>query len=121
VSGIIACFGNANTIYNGSLHAITSGGDTGYSTQGTPFGSLTPSSSLLVSIYDQGASNSFVQIASASNPGQSFFSSVHANGAAFISSAATYSYAGGIATWEWSGAGQFNFGNGNNYPLIIYN
>jgi hypothetical protein len=58
------------------------------------------------------------QIASSTNPGQSAFTSITANGKTFTSASATYSYTNGFATWGWS-TGPFGFTNGSSYPVTF--
>lgn len=57
-------------------------------------------------------------LATSTNPGQSLFTSITANGKTFTSAAATYSYSGGIATWAWT-TGPFGFVSGSTYPLTF--
>jgi hypothetical protein len=46
-----------------------------------------------------------------SNPGAGYVATLVINGTTtFLGSAATYSYSGGQATWQWSGAGRFTAG-----------
>lgn len=59
------------------------------------------------------------QVAVASNPGQAYFSTFAIAGqGTFNSSAATYSYSGGIAEWIWP-AGSSSFTNGNTYTISV--
>jgi hypothetical protein len=53
-----------------------------------------------------------------SNPGQNYIASVVANGVTRDSSAATYSYSSGLATWSWPGD-QFGFAAGNTYDCTL--
>lgn len=57
-------------------------------------------------------------LSSSTNPGQSLFTSITANGKTFTSASATYSYSGGIAQWSWL-TGPFGFVNGSNYPVTF--
>lgn len=61
----------------------------------------------------------FYQLSVASNPGQSYFTTFAIAGqGTFNSSAATYGYTGGVATWEWP-AGSSSFTNGNTYTISV--
>jgi len=59
------------------------------------------------------------QVAVASNPGQSYFTTFAIAGqGTFNSSAATYGYSGGIASWAWPQGGS-SFTNGNTYTISV--
>lgn len=51
------------------------------------------------------------------DPGQSYFTSLRANGQEVTSASATYSYSGGLARWIWSV--DLGFANGGVYPIAI--
>lgn len=68
--------------------------------------------------YDGSYVNSQFSIAISNDPGQSVFTSITANGVTLLSSAAVYSYTGGIATWVWTN-GPFGFGTGVTYPVTF--
>ena len=72
------------------------------------FGSMSSTSILsggtLSSLFDvDGPIESVLKITIGSDPGASYFTSVTVGAVQKLSSAATYSYGGGIATWVWSG------------------
>ena len=59
------------------------------------------------------------QVAVASNPGQSYFTTFAIAGqGTFNSSAATYGYSGGIASWQWP-VGSSSFTAGNTYTISV--
>jgi len=88
------------------------------------FGSVTPSvdvnGNVVKAIYWSDRAASIVyQVAVASNPGQSYFTTFAIAGqGTFASSAATYSYSSGIAQWGWP-AGSSSFTNGNTYTISV--
>lgn len=57
-------------------------------------------------------------LTAASDPGKSVFTSITANSVTLASSAASYSYAGGVATWVWT-TGPFGFGATVTYPVTF--
>lgn len=124
-------------LYQGTMVAgekttvITPGHDlfsSGYSPS-IAIGSLTPTTDLngktigeLVTSASTGTSTetTFLQIASATNPGQNYFTTITISPATtevFTSASATYSYAGGIATWSWTNA--YTFTSGDSYSVIL--
>lgn len=56
-------------------------------------------------------------VKASSNPGQSAFTSIRSNGVILNSSAATYSYNNGLATWTWPN--RFGFAVGTTYSVVI--
>lgn len=88
------------------------------------FGSRTPSSDVngntVAGIFQaiRGATINY-QVAIASNPGQSYFTTFAITGqGAFNSSAATYTYSSGIAEWAWP-VGSSSFTTGNTYTISV--
>lgn len=55
-----------------------------------------------------------------SDPGSTYISSLTANSITQLSSAASYAYLSGIATWTWTGS-PFNFLAGNTYDPVTIN
>lgn len=91
------------------------------------FGTLTPSTDLngntIQAMDNQSAGGGVfnVTIDAASNPGSTYFTSVTftgTGGATFLTSAASYGYSGGQATWSWS-AGSAYLSNGSAYTVTI--
>jgi hypothetical protein len=62
--------------------------------------------------------NSQFSMTLAADPGQAVFTTITANGVTLNSSAATYSYVGGVATWVWT-TGPFAFGSGVTYAVTF--
>lgn len=96
---------------------------TGYSAS-IGFGSVTPgvdvNGNSVRGIFQsiRGATINY-QVAVASNPGQSYFTTFAiASQGTFNSSAATYSYSGGIAEWTWP-MGSSSFTTGNTYTISV--
>jgi hypothetical protein len=58
-------------------------------------------------------------IAAASNPGQAYIGNVVFNGNTFNGAAASYSYAGGLATWQWTTSVGWGFVNAGVYPGTV--
>ncbi len=123
MTGILAAFGSA-VKYSGLLTASTNGLNTerGYNTS-PAFGSMTPTTieaHTIVELWDAvgGGSQQMSIGGFGADPGKSFFTSVSANGVTKTSASAGYSYAGGVATWQWAG-GNFGFVNTNVYPVLI--
>jgi hypothetical protein len=90
------------------------------------FGSVTPSpinppiGGQLLSLVDVSGATSTLSIDGfSSDPGQSSITSVVSNSVTKTSAGvSSYSYAGGVATWNWATA--FGFSNGNTYnPTTI--
>lgn len=50
---------------------------------------------------------------------QNFFTSITANGATFLSSAATYNNSGGNSNWNWLGGPLFGLANGGVYTVAF--
>lgn len=66
-----------------------------------------------------GPSNQFAVSGFSADPGSGWFKSITSNGQTFNASAATYSYAAGIATWTWN-TGAFSFsGTPTAYPTVV--
>lgn len=124
MSGILdAFFGAGGRITN--TFSITAGQQTGpplfEGYQSGVIGTLNSGGNfngpLLNSLYDDVTNaNSFLKVSGfASNPGQAWLVSVTANSITRTGAAAgSFSFAGGIATWEWL-AQKFNFANGTTY------
>ena len=62
---------------------------------------------------------SIFQLVIPNNPGQAGFTTITANSVTMNSSAATYSYANGLATWVWTTSTGFGFGSGVTYAVTF--
>jgi hypothetical protein len=91
-------------------------------TGGTPFGSISPAQILVTDWYDNYAfaqtGSTLVMAGFSSNPGQGFFSQATAAGTTLLSSAASYAYNAGVATWGWSNT-FFGFAASGTTPVSI--
>lgn len=91
------------------------------------FGSMTPTTnkdghtySYLIDDNGVGFEQAAFYLAAGSDPGQSYFTSITANGQTRLAASATYAYSGGLARWSWAGAGNlFGFVNASVYPVTI--
>lgn len=105
-----------------TMTSATSGTATGF-VSGT-VGSASPTAlwiGTLTQMYTKTGTGSFTAFAvsTATNPGATAFTSISVTGtstATLTASAATYSYTGGVATWEWVGTLVFNNGS---YTITI--
>jgi hypothetical protein len=62
--------------------------------------------------------SSVFSVTTSTDPGQLAFASITANAVTLLTSAATYNYASGVATWVWMN-GPFGFGSGVTYPISL--
>lgn len=95
-----------------SYHGYNSLGSTTYGTlvyQSLPFGTL-------AALYDQFA-GSVLEVNVATDPTQSAFTTIKANGKTYTSAASTYSYSLGVARWVFPAA--FGFASGTTYQVVI--
>lgn len=100
----------------------TGGTHIGYNATGG-YGSATnttlPDGTVINALVDNSAGNTSFNISGFSaNPGQSYFSSIVADGQTRTSSASTFAYSAGLATWTWPGS-TIGFVTGTTYPCTI--
>jgi len=92
----------------------------GYGAASRVFGSLVTSIlsfGTLVNLYDSQGADSVLGVDSPTDPGQSAFTSITANGKTYTSASATYTYSLGVAKWVFPSL--FGFATGTTYAVVI--
>jgi hypothetical protein len=134
-TGSVSVFLAGSSIVAGSQTVVVQVGDgkviavtyTGFSNQnGIVIGSCKNSTVLvnatLLGLFDSltnsaATAGNFI-VSNATNPGQSAFTSITANGQTRTSASASYSYTNGVATWSWTNS-PFGFASGSTYPMTV--
>lgn len=65
-----------------------------------------------------GSDSAYLQIIVSPDPGQHYINSITVNGVTKTAASASYSYSGGIATWQWTSAPDWP-GAAGTYPFSI--